>query len=591
MVITMINTDDLCMSCMKEIGPAEECPYCGFNSNSKQIAPYLPIRSVVGYRYLVGKLLEYNGDGATYIAWDMGKKNQVLLREFFPDTIATRRDRELKLTVLLGSESLFEDCLQSFLELWRQLMRLRGLSSLISVIDVIEDNNTAYAVYENPGNTTLRDYLLTIPTGYIPWEKARSLFMPVLSTLGTLHSSGIIHRAISPTNLIMCADGKLRITGFSISQVRTSNSELTPQLFPGYSALEQYGSDQRQGTWTDIYSFSAVLYRSLIGSDPIEAPTRASNDRLMVPGKFAEQLPAYVINGLVNGLQILPNDRTHTVDQLRAELSASPVAAAASTPVSIANNIPEDIIEDPDEIPGRVKQKGLRSWQITLISFFVCVVVSLTAVLLLFGEDWGIIKPDVTPDNEISSTTPETIIVPNFRNDNVTLDRAKKILGDSLKIKTVTESHDTVAEGYVFDQDLEPGSTVKYGSTITLYISTGKTTVILENVIGLKIDVAKELLKDFNCHIKYIDNYGDFVPQTVAEVNLTPGNTYHAGQDIWIKVYSDVIITTTAPSTTIPETSTSEESTTLQPETPSVSEEETQSTTSFIEGIQSILGQ
>ncbi len=555
MEIIMINTDDLCMSCMKEIGPAEECPFCGFNSNSKQIAPYLPIRSVVGYRYLVGKLLEYNGDGATYMAWDMGKKAPVLLREFFPDAIATRRDKELKITVLLGSESLFDDCLQSFLEMWNQLMRLRGLSSLISVIDVVEDNNTAYAVYENPGTTTLRDYLLTIPTGYIPWEKARSLFMPVLSTLGTLHSSGIIHRAISPTNLIMGNDGKLRITGFSISQIRTSNSELTPQLFPGYSALEQYASDQRQGTWTDVYSFSAVLYRSLIGSDPIEAPTRASNDRLMVPGKFAEQLPAYVINGLVNGLQILPGDRTHTVDQLRAELSASPVAAAASSPVTVAERIPEETISIPSERMVTRKRKGLRSWQVTLISFVVCVIVSLGTVLFLFGDDWGLIEPKIQNEDNTSSTELEPVIVPNFRSDNVTLDRAKKILGDSLKIKTINEVNENVAKGYVFDQDLEPGSTVEHGSTITLTISLGKPTVILENVVGMKINDAEKLLTKFNCHIKYIPNHGEYVPNTVAELNLTPGNTYEVGQDLWIKVYS-VVTTTTLPSTTTPEPST-----------------------------------
>ncbi|MBQ6707732.1 MAG: PASTA domain-containing protein [Clostridia bacterium] len=573
----MINTDDLCMSCMKEIGPREECPHCGFNNNTKQISPYLPIRSVVGYRYLVGKLLEYNGDGATYIAWDMGKKAPVMLREFFPDAIATRRDKELKITVLLGCENLYEDCLQSFLELWRQLMRLRGLSSLISVIDVVEDNGTAYAIYEDPGSKTLRDYLLSIPTGYLPWEKARSLFMPVLSTLGTLHSSGIIHRAISPTNLIMGDDGKLRITGFSISQIRTSNSELNPQLYPGYSALEQYGAGQRQGTWTDIYSFSAVLYRSLIGSDPIEAPTRASNDRLMVPGKFAEQLPAYVINGLVNGLQILPGDRTHTVDQLRAELSASPVAAAASTQVPQINDIPEETIEaEPVKKSQKPKQKGLTSWQVALISFFVCVFVVLGGILLIFGDDLGVFKPSGNNNEDISVTNPTTVIVPNFRADNVTLDRAKQILGDAFVIKTVEKAHDSVSAGYIFDQDLEPGSTVKYGSTITLFISSGKSTVILENVVGMEWSKAEPLLRKFTCHISYIDNYGGNVANTISEISLVPGNTYEVGQDIWIKIYSEVI-TTTEPPTTEPESS-SEDVT-------DDTTESTEDTTSLLEGI------
>ena len=89
--------------------------------------------------------------------------------------------------------------------------------------------------------------------------------------------------------------------------------------------MEQYAApDAKQGPWTDIYSFAAVLYRALIGSTPIDAPSRVENDTLMIPAKFAEQLPAYVINSLINALQISPEDRTRTVEELRAELSASP---------------------------------------------------------------------------------------------------------------------------------------------------------------------------------------------------------------------------------------------------------------------------
>lgn len=207
---------------------------------------------------------------------------------------------------------------------------MRGLSALILVFDIVEDHGTAYAISEYMEGVSLREYLLRSPSGYLSWEQARILFMPVLSTLGTLHSAGIIHRGISPTTLIVGKNGKMRITGFSIWQARTARGDLTAQLFPGYAAIEQYGFEGQQGPWTDIYAFSAVLYRTLIGSTPLEATSRVTNDRLMVPGKFAEQLPAYVINALMNGLQILPEDRTRTVDQLRAELSAAPGTSTAA---------------------------------------------------------------------------------------------------------------------------------------------------------------------------------------------------------------------------------------------------------------------
>ena len=84
----MINSDNLCMSCMKEIGDDKECPHCGFHADSPQIAPYLPIRTVLANRYLVGKLLEYNGDGATYMGLDLSTRSAVNIREYFPEGIA-----------------------------------------------------------------------------------------------------------------------------------------------------------------------------------------------------------------------------------------------------------------------------------------------------------------------------------------------------------------------------------------------------------------------------------------------------------------------------------------------------------------------
>ena len=258
----MPNTDNLCMSCMKPIGDAKQCPYCGYHADSPQLSPYLPIRSVVANRYLVGKVLEFNGDGVTYAGWDMTERIAVKVREFLPDAICSRENGETQVRVMQGCERAYTDCYQSFLELWRKLMRLMGLSALISVTDVVEDNGTAYAIYEYTDAVPLRKYLLSTSTGYIPWERARQMFMPALSALGTLHSAGIIHRGLSPQTILVTPDGKLKISGFSIWQARTARGDLNPELFPGYAAIEQYGFEGQQGAWTDIYAFAAVLSRA-----------------------------------------------------------------------------------------------------------------------------------------------------------------------------------------------------------------------------------------------------------------------------------------------------------------------------------------
>ena len=297
----MPNTDNLCMSCMKPIGDAKQCPYCGYHADSPQLSPYLPIRSVVANRYLVGKVLEFNGDGVTYAGWDMTERIAVKVREFLPDAICSRENGETQVRVMQGCERAYTDCYQSFLELWRKLMRLMGLSALISVTDVVEDNGTAYAIYEYTDAVPLRKYLLSTSTGYIPWERARQMFMPALSALGTLHSAGIIHRGLSPQTILVTPDGKLKISGFSIWQARTARGDLNPELFPGYAAIEQYGFEGQQGAWTDIYAFAAGSLpdfvqkweKPLERADILLNSSHSDDDQLF----FAGLLPYYASRG------------------------------------------------------------------------------------------------------------------------------------------------------------------------------------------------------------------------------------------------------------------------------------------------------
>ena len=200
----MMNTDHLCMSCMREIGDENQCPYCGFHADSPQLAPYLPLRTVVAERYLAGKLLDYNGDGATYMGWDLEMNAPVTIREFLPDSIAERRE-DLTLVPMAGCEITYRDCYQSFLELWRKLARMRGLSALILVFDIVEDHGTAYAISEYMEGVSLREYLLRSPSGYLSWEQARILFMPVpISKCSIIFGNMTSPRSATTGNVAIC---------------------------------------------------------------------------------------------------------------------------------------------------------------------------------------------------------------------------------------------------------------------------------------------------------------------------------------------------------------------------------------------------
>ncbi len=548
----MINSDNLCMSCMKEIGDLKQCPNCGFHVDSPQIAPYLPIRTVLGNRYLVGKLLEYNGDGATYMGLDLSTRTAINIREFFPVGIAVRDTKTLAVSAQEEHSTLFNECLHSFVEMWRKLMRLSGLSALIKVQDVLEGNGTCYAITENIDGITLREYLLRNNGGYVTWDRARPLLMPVLSTLGTLHSSGIIHRAISPSTLIVAPDGKIRITGFSISQVRSARSELQSQLYDGYAAFEQYGFDGRQGSWTDIYGFGAVLYRTLIGTDPIDATERVTNDRLMVPGKFAEQLPAYVINGLVNALQILPEDRTRSVEEFRAELSASPSAAAGTTDFNPPVKQPkytataQRIENEDDDYTSEKREAAQKRHNRSSAVIAVASVIIVLAVAFLVLWQTGVIDLGETSTTGVHQ---ETVAVPNFVGKAYSDILDDPYYSRNFKFEKSEVYSSTIEEGLVISQSEGVETQVAKNTVIKLTVSKGKEIITFptSGIVGSKYEDAANMLIKMGFTVNKTEklNNENQVEGTVAGISLEAGGQYEKGTIVYLFVWGEQETTST----------------------------------------------
>ena len=543
----MTNSDNLCMNCMREIGTEKKCPYCGYHTESAQNAPFLPVRSVVGNRYLTGTVIDTNGEGTTYIGWDMTEKKAVNIREFRPEAFTARTEGSTTVQVLLGSEATFAELRRSFEELWTKLARLSGLSALIKVTDVIEDNGTSYAVYDHFDGISLRDFLLRSKTGYITWEKARQLLMPILSTLGTLHSNGIIHRALSPVTLIIGEDGKIKITGFSISELRTTDSRLNPAIYEGYAAIEQYDVNYPQGPWTDIYSFAAVLYRTLIGSDPVSAKERMSNDRLMVPGKFAEALPAYVINGLINALQILPKDRTRNVEQLRADLSATPSATAAG----VAYNKNEQKAGPAQAPAPAAKSSGRKKPRAGLTIFVTALIIIILGTgafaalaLTVFRDRFDFSKVNISTESTTQQN--EQIPVPQFAERSYYDIESNPIFNQNFVIVKEEVYNASVSSGYVISQSIAPDTMVEKGTKIILYVSKGSEKVVLPDVVGKSYDEVEPRLSELGFIVNKIEtNDGNHNMNEVVMMSPVAGKTYEKGTQVTLKVY--------VPATEIPQ--------------------------------------
>ena len=161
---------------MRKIGDNTVCPYCKNEKSQKQEPPFLPLKTVVGGKYLIGKLVSSNAEGSTYYAFDLSLKRPVTLREFYPRELVARGEDNYCL-VNVGKASAFIDEKSEFLKLWNTLENIRGYSALFEIYDVFEDLGTAYAAYEYSGEMkTLREYLLATEQGFLSWEDTRVLF-------------------------------------------------------------------------------------------------------------------------------------------------------------------------------------------------------------------------------------------------------------------------------------------------------------------------------------------------------------------------------------------------------------------------------
>lgn len=547
-----MNIDNLCMSCMNELYGEKQCPKCGYYVDSPQISPYLPLRSPVGEKYIVGKVISSNSEGATYMAYDVERKNPVVIREFLPERFIDRNFNSPEVRVNEQWRDLYYVYLKKFLDLWRSLARVRGLSALIPVIDIIECNNTAYVVMEHIESITLRDFLLKSQTGYLNWEKAKVLFMPVLSTLSTLHNIGIVHYGLNPDNLLIGRDGKLRISGFSIAEARLEGSELMPELFDGYSPIEQYNYNSESGPWTDVYSFCAVVYRALVGSVPQDAVSRSVNDKLIIPARYAEIIPVYVINALMNGLQIDPADRTRDVEILREELSATPSNVVSS--FSGVNVPPPEKGTSPE--PAVTVEEDSSTGKTILITCLVFVAIG----LVVFGVLAGYRHFSNKAEDETTAPTvqeEDMIEVPNFVNSSYDMISQNPVQNERFKIKSVMEYSTEVEKGNIISQSLKEGTKVARGTEITFVVSRGPEYVTVpQGLTGNMIDFVKSELEGKGFAVKVIEKSNDGTHEEGEVIDITPkeGTSLVKGTEVYVQVWGAP--PETEPATEEPESTT-----------------------------------
>lgn len=273
-------------------------------------------------RYTVEGVLGQGGFGITYLGMDELHKKKVAIKEFFPQGIVTRNiEYEDTVTVtLVGEKENYDKGKERFLKEAQTMAMFSKDKGIVKALDFFEINNTAYIVMEYLEGVTLKQYLRE--NERIDAEDLVELLVPLIEALDEIHSQGLIHRDISPDNIMVLPDGRIKLMDFGAARDYTEFGEksLSIVLKPGYAPPEQYQTHGVQGPWTDIYALCATMYKCITGENPPDAIDRLVDDHLKKISAFGIPVLPQIEEAIIKGMSVAAKDRYQNVGDFCEDL-------------------------------------------------------------------------------------------------------------------------------------------------------------------------------------------------------------------------------------------------------------------------------
>ena len=549
----------LCPYCLQPLpGAAQSCPHCGKSFAGRNPGGTLPVGTVLAGRYTVGEMLSIDGEGILYRGAENLGRFRVTIKEYLPITLTAERTAESTLRPKTGSEVLFKTTRMDFADLYRSIQRITPANGLEAVLDVVEANNSVYAILENLGGTPLDQWLENHP-GTIRPDDACTMLQPVFEGVAAMHKIGLVHRGICPENIRVMENDRCRLAGYATVGLRTAGSGLHEQLYEGYSAPEQYSTAEFEGRYTDEYSLAAVFYRMVCGQAPVPAAQRMVTDSNPRAKSVNGSLPLYVSQVLQLGLRLRPMERIQTVPQLYQALSSKEYTAELTRTMK-----PETPVRTAPPEPER--KEHLLSLKALLAGILI-----LLSILILLTL-WGILgrknesaSSAVEPEPASSEVMVPQNLVPNFIGMDYTQVQNNREYTSMYLFYVTEEYSDTAPAGQIIQQQPDADTVLKAGETIRLVVSKGPQMVEIPNIIGFTQDGAvKELeARGLVASCFMVVNDGSYASGCVVRTSEEPGTRVEVGTVITVYIAADpsvqITVTPEEPAATEP---------TTEPETP-----------------------
>ena len=551
----------LCPYCLQPLpGAAQSCPHCGKSFAGRNPGGTLPVGTVLAGRYTVGEMLSIDGEGILYRGAENLGRFRVTIKEYLPITLTAERTAESTLRPKTGSEVLFKTTRMDFADLYRSIQRITPANGLEAVLDVVEANNSVYAILENLGGTPLDQWLENHP-GTIRPDDACTMLQPVFEGVAAMHKIGLVHRGICPENIRVMENDRCRLAGYATVGLRTAGSGLHEQLYEGYSAPEQYSTAEFEGRYTDEYSLAAVFYRMVCGQAPVPAAQRMVTDSNPRAKSVNGSLPLYVSQVLQLGLRLRPMERIQTVPQLYQALSSKEYTAELTRTMK-----PETPVRTAQPEPER------KEHLLSLKALLAGIVILLSILILL--TLWSVLSQHIhQPAASAAESEPASSevmvpqnLVPNFIGMDYTQVQNNREYTSMYLFYVTEEYSDTAPAGQIIQQEPSADTVLKAGETIQLVVSKGPQMAEMPNIIGFTQDGAvKELeARGLVASCFMVVNDGSYASGCVVRTSEEPGTKVKVGTVITVYIAADPSV----QSTVTPEEPAATEPTTTEPAPP-----------------------